>query len=70
MYFLCDDIFSQSSKKRLISEEDLIYCEQENGSSAQSKTCLLLRLKNCTGNVIQLHDDEEPIVGPLEIAQA
>ena len=70
MYVLCEDNFSNSStKKSLILEEDLIFCEQEEGSTEESKTCLLLRLKNCTGNVIQL-DEELPVVGPLEIAQA
>ena len=70
MYVLCEDNFSpNSTKKTLILEEDLIFCEQAEGSTEESKTCLLLRLKNCTGNVIQL-EDELPVVGPLEIAQA
>ena len=70
MYVLCEDNFSKhSTKKSLILEEDLIIAEQTEGNREEIKTCLLLRLKNCTGNVIQL-DDELPIVGPLEIAQA
>lgn len=70
MYVLCEDNFSHNStRKSLILEEDLIFCEQTEGSAEESRTCLLLRLKNCTGNIIQL-EDELPVVGPLEIAQA
>ena len=70
-YILCDDIFEHdSSKPWLIPKEDLIYCEKDdNGEVAKSEICLLLRIKNCTGNVILL-DEEQPMVGPLEMAQS
>ena len=68
MYILCDDLFSDiSESKRLISVEDLIFCEPEYG--LESKKCILLRLKNSTGNTIRL-DMETPNVRPLEIAQS
>ena len=68
MYILCDDLFSDiSESKRLISVEDLIFCEPEYG--LESKKCILLRLKNSTGNTIRL-DMETPNVQPLEIAQS
>ena len=70
-YILCDDIFEQdSSKPWLIPKEDLIYCEKDDNSEVtQSEICLLLRIKNCTGNVILL-DEEQTTVGPLEMAQS
>ena len=68
MYVVCEDLFSEDSEKerRLIVEEDLIYCEQRD-DGYESKTCLLIRLKNCTGNIIRL-DLERPNVNALEIA--
>ena len=49
-------------------EEDLMYCEnQDRSEKYECKTCLLIRLKNCTGNIIRL-EYEKPNVKPIEIA--
>ena len=57
-YVLCDDIFDHDSDRPyLISKEDLVYYGKEEGDEVTSgKTCLILRIKNCTGNVIVLEE--------------
>ena len=55
MYVLAEDIYVGSTEKTLVIEEDLIYCENSDRSEKyECKTCLLIRLKNCTGNIIRL----------------
>ena len=63
MYVLCGDIFSDNeTTKQLVSEEDLMFCElTEDEDDEESKTVLLIRLKNCTGNIIRL-EYENPCV--------
>ena len=58
IYVLCDDIFNHDSDKPyLISKDDLVYYEsEENDEEAPGKTCLILRIENCTGNVIILEE--------------
>jgi len=77
-YLICDNIFSvrnsnQSNRslqslssnynvRHIISEDDLAI-------NNEGKPCLLLRFKNCTGNVIEL-DDRQQKVTDHEFAQA
>ena len=39
------------NESQMITEDDLIV-------SAEGKTCLFLRFKNCTGNIIKLSEDQ------------
>ena len=45
MYMICGDPFSQPDEKHIVTEDDLI-------ASSDGQKTLLLRLKNCTGNII------------------
>ena len=49
--------------EHFISEDDL--CVSNEG-----KPCLVLRFKNCTGNIIDLDDKKHPKVTPTELAKA
>ena len=55
MYVLAEDLFTNATAGAMVMEEDLIYCEnQDRSEKYECKTCLLIRLKNCTGNIIRL----------------
>ena len=56
MYILCDELFAPNpTNVHLVPEEDLLFCEQDDQhQSNETKNCLLLRFKNCTGNLIRL----------------
>ena len=76
-FILVEDLFSLSEKdggtdneisfasvkeKHLISDEDLEIVDEK-------KLCLVLRFKNCTGNVIDL-SNKKPFVEASELAKA
>ena len=49
-----------------------MYCENADGDedeSEETKICLLIRLKNCTGNLIRL-EFERPNIKSIEIEQS
>ena len=75
-YLICDNLFSHrrsnvsnASGMSNMSTVRHVICEEDLTISSEGRPCLLLRFKNCTGNVIQF-DDKQHIVNPIEFAQA
>lgn len=78
-YLMCDNLFtyrnsnqSQRSLRSIGSNLPTVrhvICEEDLTMNNEGKPCLLLRFKNCTGNVIHL-DDRAHSVSENEFAQA
>lgn len=78
-YLICDNIFSvRNSNQSNRSLQSLpsnaggvrhIICEDDLATNSEGNPCLLLRFKNCTGNIIEL-DDKQQKVTDHEFAQA
>ena len=58
-----NEISNSSTEKYIVIEEDLVEYPDEK------KLCLVLRFKNCTGNVINL-TNKEPLVDAAELTKA
>ena len=79
-YLICDNLFSHRSSVKssnshksglsVISQSVRhIICEEDLTTTSDGKPCLLVRFKNCTGNIIDL-DDVQHNVTETEMAQA
>ena len=67
------DVASKSNEglkeqKHIVSEDDLLV---SNDGNSEFKKILLLRFKNCTGNIIDLTDRQDIIdIDKVELAEA
>jgi len=63
-YLICDNLFSHrmsnasnmSGMSAMSQNVRHIICEEDLTTNNEGSPCLLLRFKNCTGNIIELED--------------
>ena len=68
-YLICDNLFShrssiqsKNSRNSAASQNQRhIICEEDLTVSREGKPCLLVRFKNCTGNIIALEDVQQNV---------